>query len=148
VCFFCFGSVLKKGFNNKKVHTVIYTHGHIDHCMGILSFDECADVQVIGHKNVPARFDRYKATNGYNAIINSKQFNAPPFFPSTFRYPDVTYEDKLEINVGGVQLVLNHHRGETDDATWVWIPHRKAICSGDFVVTILFHPVARQSNAQ
>ena len=29
---------------------------------------------VVGHENVPPRFDRYDLTNGYNAVINQRQF--------------------------------------------------------------------------
>ena len=38
------------------------------------------------------------------------------------------------MNVGGLDLHLNHARGETDDHTWAWIPARKAICAGDFFI--------------
>ena len=38
------------------------------------------------------------------------------------------------LKVGGVIFELNHGLGETDDHTWTWIPHRKLIVSGDFVI--------------
>jgi alkyl sulfatase BDS1-like metallo-beta-lactamase superfamily hydrolase len=46
----------------------------------------------------------------------------------------VTYADRLDLDVGGVRLELHHARGETDDATWVWIPARKLLCTGDFFI--------------
>ena len=30
--------------------------------------------RVIGHENVSTRFARYERTNGYNAVINARQF--------------------------------------------------------------------------
>ena len=38
------------------------------------------------------------------------------------------------LSVGGLEIELNHARGETDDHTWAWIPKHKAICAGDFFI--------------
>ena len=38
------------------------------------------------------------------------------------------------MNVGGLDIQLNHAKGETDDHTWAWIPKHKAICAGDFFI--------------
>ena len=83
---------LRREYKGKRVHTCIYTHGHVDHVGGILDFEECATVKVVGHKNVKERFDRYKLTRGYNGHINTKQFNSRAVWPETYRYPDVYYE--------------------------------------------------------
>jgi alkyl sulfatase BDS1-like metallo-beta-lactamase superfamily hydrolase len=48
--------------------------------------------------------------------------------------PDRTYEDRLDLSVGGTELVLHHGIGETDDHTWVWLPAHRAICCGDFLI--------------
>src|SRR5439155_14470497 len=48
--------------------------------------------------------------------------------------PDVTFGSTLEVTVGGVELVLTHARGETDDHLWAWVPHRKLLCTGDFFI--------------
>jgi len=123
------------------IHTVIFTHGHLDHVMGAELFEEEArkrgepQIRFIGQRNMPVRFARYVATAGFNSNINARQFGVPGFrWPTQFRTPDVLYGDKLEITVGGVAFELNHARGETDDHTWTWIPHRKVIVSGDFVI--------------
>jgi len=94
-------------------------------------------VRVIGHENVGDRFDRYKKTNGYNAAINSRQFQFKTPFPVIFRYPDVTYQTSMETEVGQkdkITFQLFHDKGETDDSTWVWIPEKKAICAGDLFI--------------
>src|SRR3954451_23225403 len=53
------------------VHTVVYTHGHVDHVMGAALLWE--DVRVVGHERVSARFERYRRTRGWNAAINKRQ---------------------------------------------------------------------------
>jgi alkyl sulfatase BDS1-like metallo-beta-lactamase superfamily hydrolase len=35
---------------------------------------------------------------------------------------------------GGLEIQLNHAKGETDDHTWAWVPKHKAICAGDFFI--------------
>jgi glyoxylase-like metal-dependent hydrolase (beta-lactamase superfamily II) len=40
----------------------------------------------------------------------------------------------LGLDVGGVHLELTHGRGETDDATFVWMPQKRVLVSGDFII--------------
>ena len=98
-----------------------------------------------GHINVARRFDRYNLTNGYNHIINERQFgqfrsagydisSEKQFLPASSPKPDKTYTDTLTMNVGGLDIELHHARGETDDHTWAWIPKHRAICAGDFFI--------------
>lgn len=134
-----------------RFHSLIYTHGHIDHVGGCGAFidDAIANKQprpdIIGHENVPKRFDRYTLTDGYNQVINQRQFgqfsrrgyqmqDGETFLPGTSPFPDTTYRDHLGLNIGGLQIDLNHAKGETDDHTWAWIPEHKAICAGDFFI--------------
>ncbi len=91
--------------------------------------------KVVAHEALPARFDRYIATDGYNGVINARQFQAPNLrWPTDYRYPDVTYADALDVIVGGEKFELFHGRGETDDATWVYVPSRKVLACGDFFI--------------
>jgi alkyl sulfatase BDS1-like metallo-beta-lactamase superfamily hydrolase len=123
------------------LHTAIYSHGHVDHVFGVPVFEAEAKEkgfrppQVLAHEAMPARFDRYKLTNGYNAVINQRQFQTPNLtWPMNYRYPDVTYRTALTITVGGLEIELHHARGETDDHTWTWIPSRKTLCTGDLFI--------------
>jgi alkyl sulfatase BDS1-like metallo-beta-lactamase superfamily hydrolase len=121
--------------------TVVYTHGHIDHVFGLGPFEEEATAaarpqpRVVAHELVPARFDRYKLTAGYNGVINARQFKIPGFrWPTEYRYPDETYRLRHDIDVGGERFELHHGKGETDDHTWVWVPGRKTLCTGDLFI--------------
>jgi alkyl sulfatase BDS1-like metallo-beta-lactamase superfamily hydrolase len=90
---------------------------------------------VVAHENMPARFDRYKLTAGYNAAINRRQFQVDDLtWPVDYRYPDRTYRDEHEFEVGGERFELHHAKGETDDYTWTWIPSRQTICCGDLFI--------------
>ena len=54
--------------------------------------------------------------------------------PLEYRYPDRTYRDRLDLEVGGVRAELHHARGETDDHTWTWFPERRVLCCGDLFI--------------
>lgn len=125
------------------VHTIIYTHGHIDHTWGARLFDQEADARgatrprIIAHRNVLERFDRYDATHDLNSLVMGRQFNQPGYtFPGDHRRPDEVYDDNLSLTVGGLRLELFHGRGETDDATFVWAPGNRILVSGDFVIWV------------
>lgn len=134
-----------------RFNTIVYTHGHVDHVGGCGAFiADAADSKqprpcVCGHVNVARRFERYNTTNGYNHIVNERQFGQfrrtgydisgeKRFLPESSPKPDQTYTDTMSMNVGGLAIELHHAKGETDDHTWAWVPKHKAICAGDFFI--------------
>jgi alkyl sulfatase BDS1-like metallo-beta-lactamase superfamily hydrolase len=131
-----------RGWTDARVDTVVFTHGHIDHCFGVERYDVdnatagAAPVTVVAHDAVAARFDRYRVSAGYNTVINRRQFGFGDGFewPTEYRYPDRTYRDRLDLDVGGLRVELHHARGETDDHTWAWIPSRRVLCTGDLFI--------------
>jgi glyoxylase-like metal-dependent hydrolase (beta-lactamase superfamily II) len=77
-------------FSDDPLHAAIYTHGHLDHVAGMDTFDDEAAKRgrprprVIAHAAVPARFERYQLTRGWNACINTRQFGLPVKWPETW----------------------------------------------------------------
>ncbi|HWC39354.1 MAG TPA: alkyl sulfatase dimerization domain-containing protein [Acidimicrobiales bacterium] len=130
-----------RAWSSDRLHTAIYSHGHIDHVFGVGPFEDDArssgwpSPNVVSHDALPRRFDRYLLTAGYNAVINQRQFQAPDLaWPTRYRYPDHTYRDEMSLEVGGVLFELHHDRGETDDHTWTWVPEPRVLCCGDFFI--------------
>ena len=132
-------------------HTIIYSHGHVDHVGGAPAFLTDAEQRgharprILGHALVAKRLDKYRMLSGRRAYIASLQFSRPAdtlrpqqdwasFPPPSFVYPDTTFNDYLEFKVGGVTFQLQHALGETDDAIWVWIPERKVAFIGDLLI--------------
>ena len=119
------------------LRTAVFTHGHVDHIyeVPLLERAQSDPCHVIAHERTPERFRRYERTNGYNAAINQRQFQlAAPLFPGDYRYPDEVYRDTLGIRASGLDLVLHHARGETDDGTWLWDPAHRAVLTGDLFI--------------
>jgi alkyl sulfatase BDS1-like metallo-beta-lactamase superfamily hydrolase len=134
---------LVRTWDNSPIHTVIYTHGHIDHTSGIKAIDAEADdrgvprPRIVAHRNVQRRMERYETSHGYNSIVQAQQFNMPGYvYPIGQRRPDEVYDDALSLTVGDERIELLHGRGETDDATFVWLPERRVLASGDFVIWV------------
>ena len=123
------------------LHTAVYSHGHIDHVFGVPRWEaEAAERDapapvVVAHEAVAARFDRYIRTAGYNTVVNRRQFGMDDLeWPTEYRYPDRTFRDRFDLDVGGVRAQLHHARGETDDHAWTWFPEHKVLCAGDLFI--------------
>ena len=138
-----------RGWRTDPVHTLVYTHGHVDHVGGAGAIMADADAggaprpAVVGHEHIPERFDRYDLTNGYNAVINQRQFGGTGLtggesvgFPRHWVRPTVTYRDHLDLQIGSLDLELRHSRGETDDHTWTWFPSQRTVCVGDLLIWV------------
>jgi glyoxylase-like metal-dependent hydrolase (beta-lactamase superfamily II) len=130
-----------RAWSGARLNTAVYSHGHIDHVFGVPVWEEESAREnwprpvVVAHEALPARFDRYRLTAGYNEVINQRQFSIPGFrWPTEFRYPDRTYRRDIELDVGGRRFELHHARGETDDHTWTWVPDARVLCCGDLFI--------------
>ncbi len=125
------------------VRAIVYTHGHRDHAAGTRTYLDEADArgdtrpEIVGHENVAARFDRYELTDGYNAVINARQFGrgGTRFFDDWIR-PDRSYRLEDTVTYGDSTFDLHHGKGETDDHTWTWVPEHRAIVAGDFFIWV------------
>ena len=135
-----------RSWSDDPVHTLVYTHGHLDHVGGSREFAADAErhgrpvPRVLGHERIIPRFERYERTSGYNTVINMRQFGGAaraaaatdrPFLPSRTLRPDTTYDEQRTERIGDLDVEFNHCLGETDDHTWTWIPQRRMISAGD-----------------
>ena len=133
----------------KEVHTIIYTHGHIDHRGGAEAFSDTVleviaftpkfstlerterlrDVQVLRGKRQfgYALTDEEAITQGLGnreGVVYGEQRGELPVRP----FYD---EDVVERVIDGVQVVMRRLPGETDDQIMVWFPQKKVLCCGD-----------------
>ena len=88
------------------LHTVIYTHGHLDHAFGLKPWLAAGEKpRIIAHENVVKRFKTYMKTGPLNANINCIQYGIEtgikwPDSYEDFSWPDTTYQDRLTLHVG------------------------------------------------
>lgn len=115
--------------------------------------------QVIGHSNVAVRLDRYELTGLWNLYINARQFGGlrselnlrvggeddgsiamwvPPsarrFLPTSVVRPTTEIGDSASMMIGDQRVEFFHDKGETDDHLWTWLPEKKWLFSGDFII--------------
>ncbi len=126
-----------------RLAAAVFSHHHVDHVFGTRRFEEEATANgweqpvVYAHEDMPEHFDRYVKTAGWNGAINTRQFGfglTRLEHPTDYRHPDVTYRDATTFQRGDLTFELRHARGETDDATWTWVPERKILHPGDLFI--------------
>ena len=132
---------------DEPVTLIVYTHGHADHASGAAAFIKDAALRgyprprIWAHEEVARRFRRYGRTTGWQAHINRLQFGVETpagLFSDAFQVePDLTYRGMQVLELMGEALELHHAMGETDDATWVWMPLRRVAMVGDLIISSL-----------
>jgi alkyl sulfatase BDS1-like metallo-beta-lactamase superfamily hydrolase len=78
---------------------------------------------------------------GWNSAINRRQFARPGMplqplgeWPDDFRYPDVTFRDRVTFREGNLTFEVAHDRGECEDSAWTWVPELKLLAPGDLFI--------------
>ncbi len=134
---------------DEPITVIVYTHGHGDHAFGTEAFITDAlnrgyqRPKIWAHEDLRGRFKRYARTAGWQGHINRLQFGATAqavagiFKEEFYHYPDLTFRGMQLLELAGEAVELHHALGETDDATWVWMPLRRAALVGDLIVSSL-----------
>ncbi len=122
-----------RSVSDKPIHTIIYTHGHVDHCYGTWALIEAGErPEIIAQENIKKRFKRYIRLRGSIARYMSQPPDQLPKDSSDIIWPTRYFKDTLSFDVGGVRFELKHYKGETDDQLFVWLPERKILLSADY----------------
>jgi alkyl sulfatase BDS1-like metallo-beta-lactamase superfamily hydrolase len=122
-----------RSVSDKPIHTIVYTHGHVDHSYGTWAIVEAGEKpEIIAHELLEERFNRYIRLRGSLAKYMSQPEEQLPASETDLVWPTRYFSDRLELEIGGETFVLQHHRGETDDQLYVWVPGRGALASADY----------------
>lgn len=122
-----------RSVSDKPLHTVIYTHAHVDHAYGTWALLEAGETPaIIAQEGAVTRFERYLRLRGSLAKYMDQPLETLPATREEIAWPTRTFKDRLELVIGGETFVLQHHKGETDDQLYVWVPGRKALASADY----------------
>ncbi|MEQ1782439.1 MAG: MBL fold metallo-hydrolase [Hyphomonadaceae bacterium] len=128
-----------------KAAYVILTHGHGDHTGGVALW-KSVGAKVVAQEEFVEFLAYQRMLGGFYARRNGAQFQfsggggavaapdprvAAAAAGAMRIVPDITFRDKLDLDVGGVKLELLHTPGETPDHLTVWVPSLKAAMVGD-----------------
>lgn len=119
--------------SDKPVHTIIYSHHHLDHAYGTWALIEAgesprivADESFLEEMGLDIRLADYA-----NTRLNDQD---PRYVPRSWEdvyAPTETFRGHTTLTIGGEDFVLNHARGETADHVWVHVPSRDVVVTGD-----------------
>ncbi|PLW83245.1 MBL fold metallo-hydrolase [Kineobactrum sediminis] len=119
--------------SDKPVHTIIYSHHHLDHAYGTWALIEAgespriiAEERFLQEMGLDIRLADYA-----NAQLNSQDPRDVPRSWDDVYAPTETFRDHTTLTIGGEDFVLNHARGETADHVWVHVPSRDVVVTGD-----------------
>jgi alkyl sulfatase BDS1-like metallo-beta-lactamase superfamily hydrolase len=116
---------------------VVYTHCHNDHTSGAGSLCSDATVDVIAQRQLEGLIERdHVCLEHWTARHRSHQRGRPfdpPFPDREYIAPSLTFDGTLDLDVGGIDLHLEHTEGETRDHLLVWMPESKVLCTGDLI---------------
>jgi alkyl sulfatase BDS1-like metallo-beta-lactamase superfamily hydrolase len=123
--------------NAGPIKYIILTHAHGDHAGGVPVWKQ-PDTKIVAQKN-HAEFQHYQTRlNGFFARRNAAQFSLripdPGPWPGNYGAkiePSILFDDKYELELGGVKFEVFSAPGETPDHATVWIPKYKAAFIGD-----------------
>jgi glyoxylase-like metal-dependent hydrolase (beta-lactamase superfamily II) len=117
-------------------HTVVDTHGHADHALGLRAFLEAGErPQIVAQAHCPRRCQRDRPPHGWNTARNRRPFGSPTdVLPEPFDWPTVTFRDTLVPRGGDLEGQDDAAQGETDDPCDRWMPARSSRLTGDLVV--------------
>jgi glyoxylase-like metal-dependent hydrolase (beta-lactamase superfamily II) len=122
-----------RSVSDQPIHTIIYTHGHVDHAYGTWAIMEAGETpQIVAHELLKDRFNRYIRLRGSLSKYMSQPVEQLPGSAADLVWPTRYFSDRLELEIGGETFVLQYHRGETDDQLYVWVPGRGALASADY----------------
>ncbi len=132
---------------------ILFTQGHVDHVGGADFFAE-EGTQLVAHANNPAhqaddaRISAFRALRSAfawaDAIAKALQYiqqnvtgGIPPQSSPT---PDITFEDRHELELGGLRLeLLWTPGGETIDSMVIWLPDHEICFTGNLFSALFGH---------
>ena len=140
-----------QAINSNPISAIIYTHNHADHTLGAKYFVDQQDETplIIAHESTAKSVEKiFGILNPIISSRSSKMFGTTlpegevinvgigPYLsvgrsaPGYIK-PNVTFDDKLKLNIAGIAFEFFHAPGETDDQIFVWLPDYQALFPGD-----------------
>ncbi|NBU24714.1 MAG: MBL fold metallo-hydrolase [Gammaproteobacteria bacterium] len=117
----------------KRVHTIIYTHHHIDHMLGAWALLEAGErPQIVATAGLVDEVRRDIASRGLTSRLNNQALDEFPKSLADLPMPTRTFEGRLELKIGRDRFVLTHAPGETADQLWVAVPTRRIVVAADY----------------
>lgn len=109
---------------------LISLDAHLDRTLGVRAME----VTVISHQMTAQIFrNRPMIFKGQGMDSGSEWEAYDDAIGTRWASPDITFSDRMMLNWGGPQVVLEHHPGPAMGAIWVVVPSERVVFIGDAV---------------
>lgn len=124
--------------SRKPVHTIIFTHHHVDHGLGAWALLQAGETpEIIAEERFITETERDLALQPFFGRMNGQADADHPRSWADLVKPTRTFRERLDITVGGERFSLRHARGESEDQIYVWVPDRKTVVVADYYQVFL-----------
>ena len=132
---------------------ILFTQGHVDHVGGTDLFRE-EGTEVVAHANNQAhqaddaRVSAFRAMRSAfawadaiaRALQHIQQHVAGGIAPQSTPTPDLTFDDRHQLELGGLRLeLLSTPGGETTDSMVIWLPDHEICFTGNLFSALFGH---------
>lgn len=133
-----------KKITDKPVKYLVYENGQGHASLGGSYWKKVGGVEIIAHKDAAEEIRNRKAQ-----ILDSAQRRLrDKFFATEMVEPDVTFEDKKVIDLGGIKVeLLNLGPAHSPGDIMAWMPATKLVISGDIAFHERMLPVFENSQS-
>ncbi|HLO01593.1 MAG TPA: MBL fold metallo-hydrolase [Symbiobacteriaceae bacterium] len=104
---------------------VIYTHADWDHCWGTAAFP---GAPIIGHRLTG---ERLRSETEARELATKRAEMPTEFDGSVLIPPQITFEQSMQVDLGGFTLQLHHLPGHCSDALLLYVPDHELVLAGD-----------------
>lgn len=129
---------------DRPIRAIIYSHGHLGYNSGVDEWQAHLEqaghppADLIAHRNVVARYRRYRDTHDLQLWLASWQFpratRAGLEGSLTLVDPTRVFDEELRLDDPNRPVVARYSPSETDDSIHVWLPEQGILWGGPAVI--------------
>lgn len=122
---------------DKPVKYVVLENGQ-GHAMLGSNYWKEQGAKIVAHRDTA----KYMERNGHESLAGMRARQRDKAFRTEFVMPDIVYDDKLDLSMGGTKIEVMHlgnahHHGDT----MVWLPEKKLVIAGDTAFHVRMPPI-------
>jgi glyoxylase-like metal-dependent hydrolase (beta-lactamase superfamily II) len=103
---------------------------HVDRTLG----SRAIEYPIVAHKNTAQAFEeRTSIFKGQTSESGALWEHYPEVNGTRWAQPNITFDECLRLHWGGPEILIEHHPGPTQGASWVHIPAENILFIGDAV---------------
>jgi len=117
----------------KPLTHIVVSHDHIDHAYGWPALKaRWPGAKTVTSDLFPAMAAKEVRLGGSIGRFNNQPLELQPTSLDRLPHPDITFRDRLALEIDGESFELHHAPGETEEQIWMALPSRGAIFTADY----------------